>query len=102
QTNPWILSKLLHAQRNTALLLVELEDFSFNFLTNGQNFRRMTHATPCHVGDVQQTVDTTEVDKRAVVCDVLDDTLDDNAFFQRLKQFLALFTHVGFEYRATR
>jgi hypothetical protein len=38
----------------------------------------MADAFPTHVGDVQQTIDTAEVDERAEVGDVLDDTLADS------------------------
>src|SRR5690606_20999856 len=72
QTDPRIFAQLLDAQRHTALFLVELEDLGFDFLTDLQHFGRMANAAPCHVGDVQQAVDTAQVDERTVVGDVLD------------------------------
>src|SRR5688572_26103184 len=51
----------------------------------------MVDATPCHVGDMEQAVDAAEVDERAVIGDVLDDTLDNLAFFEVLDDFRALF-----------
>ena len=50
------------------------------------DFGRMLHALPGHVGDVQQAVDAAEVDERTVVGEVLDHALDDRAFLQTLEQ----------------
>jgi hypothetical protein len=52
----------------------------------------MVNTLPGHVGDVQQAVDTTEVDECAVVGQVLDDALDDCALFEILEQLFTLFT----------
>jgi hypothetical protein len=38
ETHPWIFAELFNAQGNTALFLIELEDFCFDFLTDGQDF----------------------------------------------------------------
>src|SRR5690606_34819508 len=86
ETDPRIFAELLDAQGDTALFLVELEDLGFDVLTHLQHFGGVTDTTPCHVGDVQQTVDATQVDKRTVVGDVLDHALDDCTFVQRLEQ----------------
>ena len=45
-------------------------------LTDVEDLGRMVDTAPRHVGDVQQTVDATEVNERAVVGDVLDDALE--------------------------
>ena len=50
----------------------------------------MTDATPGQIGDVQQAVDAAEVHERAVVGDVLDDTLDDGAFLEVFQELRAL------------
>ena len=42
----------------------------------------MTNAFPAHIGDVQQTIDTAQVDERTEVGDVLDHTFADLANFQ--------------------
>ncbi len=62
----------------------------------------MTHTTPGHVGDVQQTVDAAQIDEGAVVGDVLDGALDDGAFGQGLEQLGALFTLREFDHGTTR
>ncbi len=51
----------------------------------------MVDATPCDVGDMQQTVDATEVHECTVVGDVLHYAFEHLAFFQVLDEFLALF-----------
>ena len=83
------------------LLSVELEDLGGNFLTSLNHFARVTDTTPCHVGDVQQAIDTTQVDECAVLGDVLDHTGHDCAFGQSLHQLGALFAHADFHHRAT-
>ncbi len=50
----------------------------------------MVHAAPCHVGDMQQTVDAAEVNERTVIGDVLDDAFDNLAFFEVLNDFRTL------------
>src|SRR5690606_15696587 len=102
QTDPGIFAKLLDAQGDAALFLVELENLGFDVLTHLQYFGGVTDTAPCHVGDVQQAVDTAQVDKRTVVGDVLDHALDDGTFVQGLEQLFALFAHAGFQYCATR
>jgi hypothetical protein len=62
----------------------------------------VTDAAPGQVGDVQQAIDAAEVHERAVVGDVLDDTLDDGAFLEVFEQLLALFAHRLFQHGATR
>ena len=100
--DPRIFAQLLHAQRDAVLLLVELEHLGGDFVADVEHFRRVTHAAPGQVGDVQQAVDAAEVDERAVVGDVLDDALDDGAFLQVVQQLLALFALAGFEHGAAR
>src|SRR5690606_24559159 len=98
QADPWVFAQLLDAQRDTAFLLVELENLGFDFLTHLKHFGWVTDTAPCHIGDVQQTIDTTQVDERAVVGDVLDHTLDHCAFVQGFEQLFALFAHAGLEH----
>ena len=102
QADPRILAELLHAQRHAVLFLVELEDLGSHLVADGQHLGRVLDATPREVGDVQQAVDAAQVDERAVIGDVLDDTLDDRAFLQRFEQFLALRAEACLEHGAPR
>jgi len=63
---------LLQAERHAIALAIELEDLDLELLTDADDLRRMLDALPRHVRDVQQAVDTAEVDERAVVGQVLD------------------------------
>ena len=84
---PRIIAKLLDAQRYALALTIELQDLDVDFVARLHNFGRMLDALPGHVGDVQQSVDATEVDECTVVGEVLDDTLDGVAFLQFFQQF---------------
>ena len=62
----------------------------------------MVHAAPCHIGDVQQAIDTAEIDERAVIGDVLDHALDHIALVELADDFAALFGAGFFKDRAAR
>ena len=96
--DPRIFAQLLQAQRHTVLFLIELENLGFEFLTDLNHFARMTNTTPGEVGDVEQTVDTAQINEGTVIGDVLDDTLDDGAFLERVKELGAFFAHAGFDH----
>ena len=57
----------------------------------------MINAAPRDIRDVQQTVDTTEVDECTVVRDILDHTVQDLAFLQAGDEFGALFGAAFFQ-----
>jgi hypothetical protein len=100
--DPGILAELLHPQRDAVLLLVELEHLGFDFVAHREYLRRVLHAAPGEVGDVQQTVDAAQVHERAVIGDVLDDALHHRAFLQAFQQLLALLALRGLEHGAPR
>ena len=100
--DPRIVAELLHAQRNAVLLGVELEDLGGNFVAHIEHFARVTDTAPGQIGDVQQAIDTTEVDKCAVIGDVLDDTLDDSAFLEVFDELFAILVGGRFENGAPR
>src|SRR5215469_10544255 len=62
----------------------------------------MGEATPRHVRDVQQAVDTPKIDKRSVVGDVLDCALKDHALFEHLQRLLFERRALALEHRAPR
>ena len=62
----------------------------------------MVDAAPGDVGDMQQAVDAAEIDERAVIGDVLDDAVDDLAFFEVGDDLVALFGAALFEHGAAR
>ena len=62
----------------------------------------MLDTLPGHIGDVQQAIDSTKVNERTVVGEVLDDTLDGVAFLQLGEQFLAFCRVFRLDNRTTR
>src|SRR5690606_19049794 len=99
---PRIRLELLHAERDTVGFLVDADDLYLDRLANGQDFRRMVDAAPGHVGDVQQAVNAAEVNERTVIGDVLDDAVDNLAFFEVLNDFRTLLSTGLFENRTAR
>src|SRR5690606_9846200 len=99
---PRIRAELLQPERHTLALAVEFQDLDLELLTDVHDLRRMLHALPRHVGDVQQAVDAAEIDERTVVGQVLDDALQHRAFLERLEQLLALGTVLLLDDRAAR
>src|SRR4029079_6877659 len=81
-------------------LAVETQHADFELIADVDDFGRMTHALPRHVGDVQQAVDAGEVDDRTVIGEVLDDALDDRVLLQALEQLLALFRMLALDHGA--
>ncbi|EGE57140.1 hypothetical protein RHECNPAF_470013 [Rhizobium etli CNPAF512] len=99
---PRIGLELLHAERDAVGFLVDADDLNLDLLADVQDFRRMVHAAPCHVGDVQQAVDAAEVDERTVIGDVLDDAVNNLAFFEVLNDFRTLLGTGFFQNRPAR
>ena len=97
---PRIVEQLLHAERDAVGFVVDLDDLDLHLLADVEHLGRMIDAAPGDVGDVQQPVDAAQIDKRAVVGDVLDHAVDDLALFEVLHQFLALLGSRLFEHGA--
>ena len=51
----------------------------------------MVDAAPGHIGDVQQTVNTAQIHKGTVFCDIFHHTVDTVTFGQFADHFSALF-----------
>src|SRR5271166_3995960 len=62
----------------------------------------MLQAAPRHVGDMQQAVDTAEIDEGAVVGDVLDRAFQDDALFQHAQGLFLQRRALAFEHAAAR
>src|SRR5713101_7106264 len=102
QPHPRILSQLLQAEGNAILLGVEFEHLRGDLVAHIEHFGRVLDAPPGEVGDVQQAVDSAEIDERAVVGDVLDNALDDGALLEVCQELLALRALRSFQHRAPR
>ena len=99
---PRISQQLLDAERDAVRFMVDLDDLNLELLTDGHHFRRMVDAAPCHVGDVQQTINTTEIDECAVFGDVLDGTVNGLTFLEIGNEFGTGLCARLFEHATTR
>src|SRR6266478_5946479 len=81
---PRIVQQLLHAERDTVGLVVDLDDLDLHGLADGEHFGRVIDPAPGDIGDVQQAVDAAEIDEGTVIGDVLDDAVDDLTLFEIL------------------
>src|SRR5215510_1707661 len=77
---PRIRCLLLEAQRNPARFSIVLEHRDLHPVTDIEHFRRMADSSPRHIRDVEQAVDTAQIDKGPVVRDVLDGPLNQLSF----------------------
>src|SRR5690606_34064311 len=102
QVFPRIRAELLQAERYAIALAVELQDLDLELLADLHDLGGVLHALPRHVRDVQQAVDTAEIDERAVIGEVFDDALQNGAFLEVLQQLLALGAVLFLDDRAPR
>src|SRR3990172_5908536 len=87
---PRIGFELLDTEADALRLGIDADDLYLDAVADGHDLARMSDASPCHVGDVQQSVDAAEIDEGAVVGDVLDHALDDLALFEPSHDLAAL------------
>src|SRR5690606_7163954 len=78
------------------------DDLDLDGLADRQHFVGVIDPAPRAVGDVQQAVDTAQVNERTVIGDVLDHALDHLALFELLDDFRTLFGTAFFEDGAAR
>jgi len=82
-------SSPIEPQRHPVAVAVEFEHLDLDGVADRDHLGRMLDPPPRHVGDVQQAVDAAQIQKRAVIGEVLDHALDDLAFLEVLQQRLA-------------
>src|SRR6185312_14514602 len=92
--------ELLHAERDALGVGVDLDDLHLDRVAHREHLARVVDALPAHVGDVQQAVDAAEINKRAVVGDILDNTFADFALDELRNQFSPLLRAGFFKYRS--
>ena len=69
---PRIVLRLLQAEGDALLLLVDIEHDHVELLADLQSLARMPEAAPGHVGDMEEAVHAIEVDERAEIGEVFD------------------------------
>ncbi len=79
ELDPRILSGLLQAEADALTLEIDVENLDLNLVANLDDLGRMVDMVPRKLGDMDQTVDTAKVDKRAEVDDAGDGALEAHA-----------------------
>src|SRR5262245_53884198 len=85
---PGVRSQLFHTQGNAFLLGIELQHHNFYFLCHLHKLGRVIDPPPRHVADVQDSIDTAEIDECPVSGDILDRSFQDDTLFNDLEDFL--------------
>ena len=88
---------MLEAKRDLFFDRVELEDNHFHLVSDGEHLRGVDDPAPGHIGDVEQSVHTAQVDEDPVIGDVLDKPLDARAFLEDGQGLLAALLPVHFQ-----
>src|SRR3954470_3073787 len=94
---PRIRRELLESQRHALLFLVVLENFHLDLVTDIHEVFGMGEASPGHVGDVQQTIEASEIDKSAILGEILDHSGEHRTFVEMLKGLGALLGLLAFQ-----
>ena len=87
---PRIGHRLLEAERHALALAVHVEDHDVELLADLEELARMLDAAPAHVGDVEESVETVEVDERSEIGDVLHAALADLALLEAREELRLL------------
>ena len=66
---------LLEAQRNLLVLFIDTDNNTFDLLIELDNFRWMRYSAPAQIGNMQQTVQASQVHEHAEIGDVFHNTL---------------------------
>src|SRR5215216_185226 len=85
---PRIGKELLVTEGDALALAIEFKNLDLNVVANAEQLVRILQTSPRHVGDVQQAVNTAEVDKGAVVGKILDLSFDHDVFFDLLESLI--------------
>ena len=87
---PWVRSELLQTKSDALLLVIEVEDNDIDLLVESNNLVWIAYAAPREVCDVDESVNTTEVNEYTVRGDVLDCTLEDLTLLKLADDFFLL------------
>ena len=97
QSIPGMRSELLQTESDTLLLVVEVQDNNVDLLVELNNLAGIAYAAPAQVGDVDQTVNTAQVNEYTVRSDVLDGTLEYLTLLQLADDLLLLLLQLGLD-----
>ena len=98
---PWVFRHLFETEGNAEALFIDLENENFDLLTGLEHFGGVTEATPCHIGDVEEAVETVEVDEGTEFGEIFDTAFDLGALVEVRQEFGAFFVALFFDKFAT-
>ena len=78
---------LLVSERNLSLFLVHLEYDNFNLVSNCEHFLRVSQFSPRNFRNMKESVDTTDINKCAVICKSHYSTFDNISYFETAPNF---------------
>ena len=90
-------SELFQTESNALLLVIEVEDNDIDFLIELYYLMRIVYATPREVCNVDESVNTAEVNEYTVRSDVLDSTFENLTLFELADDFFLLSLQFGLD-----
>src|SRR5215469_9587633 len=87
---PGIRRELLESQGDPQLVAIKLEHFYLDLVAHVNKVARMRQAAPRHISDVEQAIDSAQINKSAVVGQIFDRARHDGAFLEVLQGLLPL------------
>ncbi|MCE3028979.1 hypothetical protein J0A90_018395, partial [Salinicola sp. DM10] len=83
---PWVFLGSLQGQGDALAVEIDLENLNGDFVADGDNLRWVVDVLPGQLGNVNQSVDTAEIDECAEVDDGRDDALADLALLELVQE----------------
>ena len=88
---PMVFLKLLQTKAYATLLFVIIQHFDGYLLVQRHDIRRMRDPSPREIGNMQQPIDSAQINEDSKVSDILDHAFNNLSFLQLRKDFLADF-----------
>src|SRR5580765_2200954 len=92
---PGIGQELFVAQGNSLAAAVKPEHFYLHGVADFEKLARILQAAPRHIGDVQQSIETAQINERTIVGKILNLSFDDDVFFDLIER-LSLAAGISF------
>ena len=83
--HPWIGAGLLEPQRDTFFVFIVFQNHYRYLVTDRKHFGGMVNSAPRHISDVEQPVDSTQVDEHAIFSNIFNNPFNKVAFIHSLK-----------------
>jgi hypothetical protein len=99
---PRMRSKLFKAKSNTFLAVVEIKDYNLYLFVKLNYLFRMINTSPRQIGDVNKPINTAEVNKHTISCDIFNSTFEHLALFELRNNFGFLLLKLTFDKRFMR